>query len=54
MGDRERSGELTSWCCGAEHSELALCSHREGPGQEGEVPPLFIPSPISLKSGWRE
>lgn len=32
MGDRERSGTLTSWCCGwNEHSELTPCPHGEGP-----------------------
>lgn len=59
MGDRERIGELTSWCCGAELSELALRPHRERPRQKGEVPPHpLIPSPTSWKSGpsraWRE
>ena len=48
MGDRERSGELTSWCCRAELRECALRPHTEGPRQEGEVPPLFYP--LSLKS----
>lgn len=48
MGDRERSGELTSWCCRAEPRECAVRPHTEGPRQEGEVPPLFYP--LSLES----
>ena len=46
MGDRERSGELTSWCCRAERRP-----HTEGPRQEGEVPPLLE---IKTVSGWGE